>query len=162
MKQVDISEATHEQLLEYGRNTLGLSLQPNTGLDKLRAKIKEASDKPYITIADAASEAPQVGDEPVPVEPKQAGPGRNMVRINIAVTEEAGGKDPVPVGVNGKIMIIPRGQDVDIPEEYYEALNHAVSHKYDPNEDGSGINPVPRKVHLYPHQVLGRFTKDAA
>lgn len=162
MKKVDITEATHEQLLEFGRNTLGLSLQPNTGLDKLRAKIMEASDKPYITIAEAAPEAPQAGNEPVPVTAGQAPPGRNMVRINVAITEEAGGKDPVPVGVNGRIMVIPRGKDVDIPEEYYEALSHAIAYKYDANEDGSGLNPEPRKVHLYPHQVINRFTKDAA
>lgn len=162
MKQVDINQATHDELLEYGRNTLGLSLQPNTGLEKLRAKIMEASDKAYITIAEPEVPAAQVGDEPRPVETQQAAPGRNMVRINIAVQEDAGGKDPVPVGVNGKIMIIPRGEDVDIPEEYFEALSHAVSHKFDPNEDGDGLNPIPRKVSLYPHQVLGRFTKPAA
>ena len=74
-----------------------------------------------------------------------------MMRIHVNITEEAGGNEPVPVSVNGKVMLIPRGKDVDVPAEYVEVLQHAISHKYDPLPDG-GMNPVPREVPLYPFQ----------
>jgi len=162
MRQVNIQQASEQELRDFGRSYLGLALPPNCKVETLRAKISEAWDKPYIVIADAEEDGPQIGDEPVPVEEGQVGPGRDMVRIHISITEDAGGSEDVPVGVNGKVMLIPRGKDVDIPVEYHEALQHAITHKYEPLPDGQGINPIPRKVPLYPHQVISRFRKDAA
>lgn len=157
MRKVDIKDATEQQLRDFGRDTLGLSLPPNCKMETLRAKISAAWDKSDITVADAPEVAPQTGSRPVPVEAGQEPPKRNMVRINISVTEEPGGTDDVPVGVNGRVMTIPRGKDVDIPEEYFMVLREAITHKYDPLPDGQGINPIPRKVALYPHQVIDRF-----
>ena len=75
------------------------------------------------------------------------------MRVVLGVTEEAGGADPVQCGVNGKVMLIPRGIECDIPEAYFEVLQHAITYKYNALKDG-GIDPMPRKVPLYPFQLL--------
>jgi hypothetical protein len=102
------------------------------------------------------------GNQPQPVRKQHLPPLAGKVRINIGIQEEAGGNEPVAVGVNGKIMLIPRGKDVDIPEPYLEALEHAVTFKYDSLPDGMGINPVPREVQLYPFQIRGRVDQAVA
>ena len=151
-RQINIAEANHAELLKFARDTLGLNLPPNTKRETLLAKIGAAWNKDYITAPETPeAEAPQVGPQPQPQTADQDGPGKGMVRINIHITEEAGGNEPVTVGVNGKVMLIPRGKDVDIPESYFEVLQHAISHKYDPLPDG-GMNPDPREVPLYPFQ----------
>ncbi len=152
-REIKIADATEEELRTFGRGTLGLSLPPNCKIETLRSKIQQAWDKEHILLADPDQpEAPPAGAAPQPVTDEQQPPKRKMVRINIPITEEAGGTEPVPVGVNGSIMLIPRGEDVDVPEPYVEALEHAITHVYDPLPEG-GINPVPRKVPLYPFQV---------
>jgi len=153
MKQVDIKQASESQLRDFGRDTLGLNLPPNCKIDTLRSKVSAAWDKDFILVVEAADTSPQVGSDPQPITPEQQPPEDSMVRIIITVTEEAGGNQPVPVSVNGKAMLIPRNEEVDIPFKYYEALKHAVAHKYDPLPDG-GLNPIPREVPRYPFQKV--------
>ena len=152
-RQIEIAKATHPELLTFARDTLGLNLPPNTKIETLRARITTAWDKDYITVPEetASAEPQQLGPKPQPATADQKGPKSGKVRIVITVTEEAGGNEPVPVGVNGKVMLIPRGEEVDIPESYFEVLQHAIAHKYDALPDG-GMNPVPREVPLYPFQ----------
>ena len=153
MKKIIIADASDEQLRTFGRNTLGLTLPPNCKIETLRAKVAAAWDKDYLLEPEAEDVPKQNGSAPVPITDAQAAPNPEKVRIHINVTEEASGDQPVQVGVNGKIMLIPRGEDVEIPYPYYEVLKHAISHKYDALP-GGGINPVPREVPLYPFQVL--------
>ncbi len=155
MKLIPIAEATVAQLRTFAQETLGISVKENAHLEQVRAKVELAWDRD-IPIAEAAPEPPLAGASPKPVTDEQVGPEPGKVRINIGIQEEAGGSSPVPVGVNGKIMLIPRGKDVDIPEAYLEALSHAVTYKYEPMEDGLGMNPVPREMQLYPFQIIGR------
>ena len=152
-REVKIAEATHDQLLKFARETLGFNSPPNIGRETLIARISVAWNKDHITVAQAAAEVSQAGQAPLPQTAEQQAPEKPMVRINIHITEEAGGNEAVPVGVNGRIMLIPRGKDVDIPYTYYEVLKHAVMNKYDPMPDG-GMNPVPREVPTYPFQVI--------
>jgi hypothetical protein len=105
--------------------------------------------KEEIDVEDAPPTAKQVGAKPLGGEPVAP----EKVKILIARTEDAGGDEPVPVGVNGPIMLVPRGEPVEIPYAYYEVLKNAVKDIYDPLPDG-GMNPVPRKVPAYPFQRL--------
>jgi len=130
-------------------------------LAKVRVAVQSAWDRDIPVTGDPES-GDLAGDQPVPVRDRHLPPPSGKVRINIGIQEEAGGNEPVPVGVNGKIMLIPRGKDVDIPESYLEALQHAVTYKYDSLPDGMGINPVPREVQLYPFQIRGRVDQLAA
>ena len=152
-RQIPINQATHAELLQFARNSLGLNLPPNTKMETLRARISAAWAKDYINLAEEVAETPQKGRQPFPQTAEQEEPDRGMVKIKIAITEDAGGADAVPVGVNGKIMLIPRGKEVEIPYAYFEVLEHAIAHKYDPMPDG-GMNPVPREVPTYPFQVI--------
>ena len=155
MKLIPIGEATEAQLREFAQDTLGIEIKASAKIEQVRAQVEQAWDRD-IPIIEAAPKPTLAGDQPVPVTDTQQDPVEGKVRINIGIQETAGGNDAVPVGVNGRIMLIPRGKDVDIPESYLEALQHAVTFKYDALEDGMGINPVPRKVQLYPFQIIGR------
>lgn len=152
-KKIPIDEATEDQLRNFGRDTLGLTLPPNCKPETLRSKIAAAWDKDFISLPvdTPDNQAVPAGSAPLPVTDEQAPPKPGYKRIHISVTEDAAGNEPVPVGVNGKVMLIPRGKDVDIPDAYFEVLNNAVTWKYDPLPDG-GINPKPREVRVYPIQ----------
>ncbi len=166
MRKLPITEADEGQLRQFATMVLGISIKASAGIDTIRARVAEAWQKDWIAVDDeAAPDGAAVNSQhPHPVTDEQHKPGfdptdkenqTRLVRIHINVTEDVGGDRPVQVGVNGKIMLIPRGKDVDIPERFYHVLTHAISYKYDPLPDG-GINPKPRKVPLYPHQVLYR------
>jgi len=151
-EQILLQHATQEQLLTFARNTLGLNLPPNTKKETLLGKIKVVWEKDYLLVSAKQSEPEQqVAGTPIPITDGQQPPESSKVRIIIQPTEEAGGNDPVQVGVNGKVMLIPRGEEVDIPLSYFEVLKHAITYKYGSNPDGS-LNPVARKVPLYPFQ----------
>ncbi len=153
MKKIPIGEATEDQLRLFAINTLGIDIKASAKEETVLARVKQAWDKPDITIAESESEHVASKAVPQPVTDAQKPTASGMVRLILGVTEEAGGNDPVPVGVNGKVMLIPRGIECEIPERYFEVLQHAVTHKYDPLPDG-GMNPIPRKVPLYPFQVI--------
>lgn len=152
MKTIKISEASAEQLRTFASASLGIEVHPNSNRETLISKISAAYDKDEIPVGDADDgDQPLAGAPPRPVTDRQASrPKKGYVRIHIHVTEDPGGNEPVPVGVNGKAMLIPRGEDVDIKEEYFEVLKNAVQHKYEMMPDGKSINPNPRKVPLYP------------
>ena len=63
--------------------------------------------------------------------------------------------DPVPLSLNGHQITIKRGQEVEIPIEFIEVLDHAQETIYDQvtNQDHS-VQLVPRVAHSYPFQVL--------
>ena len=148
MKTIPIGEATEAQLRSFARDTLGIEIKATAKFETVRARVETAWNKPEILVDENEPEPKEATAKatPKPIE-------KGMVRLILGVTEEAGGKDPVPVGVNGKVMLIPRGIEVEIPYPYFEALSHAVTHVYDPLKDG-GMELEPRKVPLYPFQRL--------
>ncbi len=157
-RRILMTDATDAELLQFARSTLALNLPPNTKRPKLLARISAAWNQDHINLpVTEEADAPQKGSEPAPVTAEQQAPDKRMVRINIPISEDAGGSDAVPVGVNGSVMLIPRGKDVDVPYSYYEVLTHAIKHVYDVGEDGLGMNPVPREVPTYPFQVIGEL-----
>jgi hypothetical protein len=155
MKTIPIDEATEEELRTFALDTLGIGIKATAKLETVRARVRQAWDKPEIRVDDSEPLSKEVPSKasPQPVTDAQQAPAEGMVRLILGVTEDAGGADDVQVGVNGKIMLVPRGKEVEIPEPYFESLAHAVTHKYDALPDG-GMNPIPRKVPLYPFQVL--------
>jgi hypothetical protein len=48
------------------------------------------------------------------------------VTIHIYAQEGPGGKDPVPVGLNGKVWLIPRDKDLKVPAELVGILKDSV------------------------------------
>lgn len=149
-KKIPIAQASKEQLRTFAETHLGIVMPPDAKTETLRAKVAAAWNKDEIVIQEDAPSQPQTGGSRA--VPASAPNGK--VKLIIQRTDDAGGDEPVPVGVNGRVMLIPRGEEVEIPKPYFEVLKNAVKHIYEPLKDG-GMNPIPRKVAMYPYQVLG-------
>lgn len=68
--------------------------------------------------------------------------------------------DPVPVGVNGVMYALRRGQPMWVPEAVKEVLDNATEVEYEtvmePNPNGIGETRVQRarEIQSYPYQYL--------
>lgn len=146
-----IDEATVEEIRVFARTAFGLDIgaqeHKSTVLEKL-ATVGYSSDE--ITIF-------------APVDPRKTSGTVGTVKndagkecYNVIIPEEngPGGQEPVPVGVNGNVMLIPRGKECLVPVEYIEVLRNAVRDEYDPVTTGYGGITKPRKVPAYPIQIL--------
>lgn len=152
-KTIPIDKANERQLRDFAESHLGMTLPPNARIETLRAKVAAAWNKEEIPVpVDAQPEAVQAGVQAGQLRAAPISDAKSKVKLIIQRTDEAGGDEPVPVGVNGKVMLIPRGEEVEVPEPYFEALKNAVKLVYDPLKDG-GLSP-PREVPMYPYQVL--------
>ena len=154
-KEVKIADATADQLREFGNLYLGLAFDRDTPVDVMRTQIGKAVQKSTIT----------VGIDPKPrVRPREAAAQSDgeavqsdYVVIRIQSQNEPGGEQPVPVGVNGSVMLIPRDQDARIPRSYYEVLKNAVVDRYEPeivNGLMVGMKSEPRRIPAYPVQLI--------
>ena len=152
-KKIPISEATEQQLRDFASTHLQLDIHHNAKLETVRSKVEQAWDKDEIFV-DAPEEADMSGQAPQPVLNSQQPCPPGFVRIRIHQTEEPGGDEDVPIGVNGKINLVQREKDVTIPHEYYEALTRAIEYRYEMLPDGVNMNPVPRQIQKYPHSVI--------
>lgn len=148
-KKIALAQASEEQLRTFAETHLGISLPQGAKIETLRAKVAAAWNKDEIIIqSDAQNQAQSEGRRAAP-----ASASNGKVKLIIQRTDDAGGDEPVPVGVNGRVMLVPRGEEVEIPKSYFEVLKNAVKHIYEPLKDG-GMNPIPRKVAMYPYQVI--------
>jgi hypothetical protein len=153
---VPIDKASVKQLRAFAQNHLGMDPHPSSNRETVLALIKAAWDKPDIILPNEdAPEAVQPAEKvvaPAVVAQAEKNKVEKTVTVFINVTEESGGSDPIPVGVNGRIMLIERGKNQVIPESYFEVLMHAVEHRYEPMQDGRGMNPIPKQVPKFPLQ----------
>lgn len=165
--KISILDATAAQLRQFAMNNLGLDIHVRNNAETIRAKIATCYEGTEIELPDEDFEPPSV---PVKAHPTEGDGKRNpryfpgthdeipvredgKVCVHIGVGQEKGGNDPVPAGVNGRVMLIPREKDVMIPVEYFLVLIEAVQLKYEMEDDGRSINPVPRQVPMYPIQL---------
>ncbi|MGQ7248288.1 hypothetical protein ACUN9Y_13255 [Halomonas sp. V046] len=131
----DINTATmNRDQLEAVAKDLDISFQGNTKDDTLRKKIDEALGNP----APIAS-----NDNPAPAAPSQS------KRFEITVHTHERDKQPVQVGVNGRMYVIERGKKVVVPEAVVRVLETAVRVTHDPE------SMEPREVHSYPFTSHG-------
>lgn len=161
-KKVLLKDATEAQLRDFAQNHLGIEISENEKRASILTKIQAAYTKEDITVTDHDGPADKSTEVKQPKaatsaktqvqRAKTSQKGEKMVRLMIQRTEGPGGADDVPLGCNGKVMLVPRGRIVEIPERYYEVLKNAIKHVYDPLPEG-GLNPVPREVPEFPFQV---------
>ena len=80
------------------------------------------------------------------------------VVIQIARTEDAGGDEPVPTGVNGVIQYLPRGERIPVRTPFLEVLRHAERIVYDQVVLPDGITMSLRKrfVSAYPLEYVSQ------
>ena len=152
--RIKIADATPAQLREFGANTLGLELHGRETAQMMMGKFAEVG----YNVDDIALQAPTVvpsggpnGD--VAFNTRIRNDGVKEIRIVIHTQDKPGGEDPVQVGVNGKLMLIPRGEPQWVPESYVEVLNNAVEYVYAEYQGGTGNLgglQKPREVKSYP------------
>lgn len=159
-RKVNLADATQPELIEFAQSTLGIMIPGNAKRETALAKVMSAwPDKDYILLEAKEEQAPLSGQAPKPATAVQGGPPPGYVRIIVQRQEGAGGDDPIPLGVNGKIMLVERGKESDIKDAYFRVLENAVKHVYESLTDG-GINPEARKVATYPYQVIAFGPKE--
>jgi hypothetical protein len=150
--KIALSEASQKQLADFAQINLGLEIDRRFGADKLRALIAQTGySQPDIEVADVAEEP-----TPARIAQAEADAKRKKIKILIPNQETPGsteGREPVPVGVNGRVVLIKRGVPVEVPEEYVHALQNANKMQYDTGPNGELINPT--MVPTYPFSVLG-------
>lgn len=144
-KTFKVATAKAPELTRLATECLGMTFKKGTPVPVMRAKIKAAFDGDEFTLempdADEAPSKPVLAVNNTDDHPSH-------VTVIVATQDTAGGNEPVPVSVNGKAMLIPRGEEATIPWAYYQVLKDAVEFRYDPLPDG-GMSPA-RKVMRYP------------
>ena len=149
MSKININDATAAQLAEFAVTHHGLDVNFRMGAAVIRAKLATAGyEKEFIEIEDAPTIDPNArveGDGSAPAPEQRA---MKVIRIE---NQEAmyGGKRDVPVGVNGKVYLIKRGEDVRVPVEVVEVLKNAKRVVYDRDENGAPINPTFVPTHPF-------------
>lgn len=171
MKKVPLQSATLEQLREYGVSVCGLDIGADDSAEDIRSAIAlaQAGITDITVSADLADEPGGGGGKPAKAEKVEARAAKSAVpkapapridptnensgakdrkiRIIIQNQEGAGGSDPVPVGVNGTVILIPREKPVEVPARYVDALMLAQRYEYSQDEQQ---NLIRRKVLQYP------------
>lgn len=148
MPTVTFESATDDQLKAFAAEK-GLSIHPMTGRDKIIAKIKAVHEGNEFDVAEAKAETPKPAEKVDAI-------GNGFVIVKIHTSEAPGGDQDVPLGFNGKFTVAPRGRWIGLRPGYFGALQDAVEDKFEriKGDDGlTKINPVPRKVHRFPHEV---------
>ncbi len=151
-RTIPIADATTDQLLYFARTVLGLDIHHAVQKrETILSKISTASEATEITVPDEVPVAS--APEPQPVSDHVPAHERPPVIIKIAVSDAADGEEAVPLSLNGKAMLVPRGRWCQIPYTYYAGpLAHAVEDRYESLKDG-GMSTKPRQVPRFPHEV---------
>jgi hypothetical protein len=117
--------------LEQTANDLGVKFPHNASDGTLRKKIAEHLGEP----------AP---DEPTPA----AAPKTKRKMLEITIQADSRDKQPVQVGLNGRLYVIKRGEKVTVPAPVVKILENAKRHEYDPYTMKRTIVPAyPFMVH---------------
>lgn len=153
-----IADATAEELRTFAQVALGLEIEGTENRNVVLSRMRDAGHNP-----DAEGYRIATFDRPDPVRKDQATDGREWREdpghkdggrwyhaINIAAAPVEGGDRAVPVRVNGRTMLIPRGKRVMVPEEYVEAIRNASETIWNMTEHGLSD---PREVPSYPYAV---------
>lgn len=152
-KKIPIDKASAAQLAQFAQLNLGLDIGSGMSANEIRALLENASyAKDHIEIEDvpAKAQASSRGSYGATAGTATA-KTPTAVKVTIHSEKGVGGDRPIFVGVNFVGMTIPRGETVEIPYSYYEALKNAVGQEYESDEQ-SGLSR-PRDVPAYPFSV---------
>lgn len=162
--KIPIADATDQQLREF------CELQQLDGWAggsraELLAIIETAWAQDWVFVASASPEldedeaaaAAQQVQAAVPLGLRvTGGTGANdpifVVRIGNAPVP--GGDQPVPVGVNGKTVVLQRNMTVELPARYFYALESAIREEVTQDQKTGELNTM--QVTAYPVQVITR------
>lgn len=146
-----LADASVEELRNFAQVSLGLEIEGTENRNVVLARMRQAGYNPD---AEGFRVAIFTMSEPAPTGMPEGGrekrDGRWYQAITVHASPEEGGDRPLPVRVNGKTMLIPRGKREMVPEEYVEAIRNAKETVYNMNSHGLSD---PREVPSYPHAI---------
>lgn len=158
VRRIPIETATADQLRWHAQNQMGLEVSSTMNKHTLIAKIRQGHwEHDYIHFGTEKAEG--VFDRPT--APKEAntgpdgGPAEPMVTVTIPMSERPGGKDAVPLFVNGIGIWVKRATQSKIKYRYFLQLQGAVETRFDQELDARNRpGPmIPMEIALYPHTV---------
>ena len=163
-QEIEIAKATRDQLTQFAV-LLGLEITKQNK-DDIITLIKSAGyeSNTICVVISASSPQSRAGGDPMQTSEVSVWSGqdefglkraRRMIYILIPNQDRPGGDREVPVSINGTTLYIKRNTRSLVPEEYVEALDHAVETHYDSNPDPVAEDPFsgpPRHVQRYPYQ----------
>jgi hypothetical protein len=78
------------------------------------------------------------------------------VLLTIPIQDKPGGDEPVPVGHQGRVIWLTRGELISVKKKHLRILERAVEFRYEWDQKNplGGLTP-PRKVHSYPFSMAG-------
>ena len=164
--KIAIADATAAQLRKFAELSLGLPVQASWNKQTTLAAMAAAWNYDFIEFEEEAApvapeaivlgvdvpaneniEIPVTGLSPAELAKRDA----RLIELLIPLQEDAGGKDMVPLSVNGRALLVPRGVTVKIRRPYFEVLARAVRVTYDQDREG---NMIPRHVPQYPYTLI--------
>lgn len=178
--KISFSDASDAQLLDYARNVLNIDVDRRSSRNSITAKIRAVAgeDADGFDVPDAnilpghepaqrqaearptARSARELGSHGMNSGPMQGNPDYDHFDVTVAITHEQGGDRNIPVGVNGSMMLVPRGKMVPLAAPFLEVLRNAVRSEYHPDADGDAIEQkvpaYPITIHRGPYRPTGK------
>lgn len=159
-RKKEITEASPTDLRDFAEMVLQLDVPAGATPADMIAQISTAWPATYIFVDEAELETP--GETQNDATRAQAqislmsGDAKNdpVWRIKIAATELPGGRDPVPVGVNFRPVVIQRNMIADVPHRYIGALQNAV--RVGVTQDPDTREMIESGTMAYPFEVIER------
>lgn len=163
LDQKKIIQASDAELRDFAELTLQLDLAGATNRHDIEAKIKSTWPQDFILVE--VSDMPDVAEDQDDSARAQARQRVGGLRyqddpkclVLISATELPGGKDPVPVGCNGDIVVLQRGMEIELPYRFLGVLLDAV--RISVSQDPKTLEFSYSKFTNYPLQVLERPSK---
>jgi hypothetical protein len=145
-KQIPIDIMSATALCDHVIANMGLDVNPRMGIAGIKAKMAQAGfPTEFIEIDDGLEDAPIQRVDPPRTRHVE---GKRSVQLRIEPQEKPGGNEPVFTSVNGVNILIPRATTCWVDYKYYHALQNAVAHIPEIDQD-SNITSW-RKVPEYP------------
>lgn len=160
-RQIPIEEATKDELMQFASENLGMEFDPKHSIGKILAGVRQSWRQDHIILyGEPPAPVAKVDKDAKPdtvkadIRALKGGSSKHdpKVRMFLNEAEGAGGQRAVYVSVNNVPMLIPRGEEVDVPYRYYLALKAAVSTVHEQDENTYEI--LSRNVPAYPFQVI--------
>ena len=160
-RQIPIDEATKDELIQFASENLGMEFSRKTAIGKILAGVRQAWRPDHITLyGDPETPVAEVdksadaGTVRADIRALKGGSSKDdpKVRMFLNEAEGPGGQRAVYVSVNNVPMLIPRGEEIDVPYRYYLALKSAVTTVHEQDENTYEV--LSRDVPAYPFQVI--------
>lgn len=154
MKRKPLAEATRDDLLAFARDVQNIEVRENASRTTIVQRLKDAGyAEDFIVVSDAGEAKAFSRSIDPDIAARKAELRGQRVRILIENSEGIDNSRHVPVGVNGYVINIERGVEVEIPLEHYNAL--MLANKQVPIVDRDLQIVGYRTVPMYPVRTLG-------